>query len=198
MLSGWLQVCKGASDVAGTCRPTPCPCLRAAYTRLLGFINSAAVSKNRAEKAINSILDKAGEGAEVGGIYSVTLATLSGAAVGGSGGNERLLFKTRMKLGRVLLARAAYAELAALVAQLEDSVAAQGGLQGALASGPPGGGGGGWMGWGHLTALLCCALTRLCRSDGCGGLRCRRRQGQGDAAPRHLRAEDPDAHGRAR
>ena len=155
----------------GHADPHPVHVSRAAYTRLLGFINSAAVSKNRAEKAINSILDKAGEGAEVGGIYSVTLAALSGAAVGGGGGNERLLFKTRMKLGRVLLARGAYAELATLVVQLEDSVAAQGGLQGALASGPPGGGGGGggWMGWGPVAALLCYSLCR--RSDGRGGLR---------------------------
>lgn len=57
----------------------------------------------------------------------MTLSVLS--AGGGGGGNERLLFKTRMKLGRSLLARGALGELAGLVAQLESAV-----------SGPQGGG----------------------------------------------------------
>ena len=81
-----------------------------------------------------AIIDKSGEGAALGGIYSVTLAALG--ASGSGGGNERLLFKTRMKLGRSLLAQEALGELAGLVAQLEATAA---GPQGGPAAGLPGG-----------------------------------------------------------
>lgn len=126
------------------------------YRSLLKRIAAGAATRNRSEKAINSILDLVSSSAEptsaersgptassssslsgavsdgrgdggsatTGGgsllqdFYGTTLAALEGAA-----GNDRLCFKTRLKLARLHLAQRDWRALGSLLSALQESVA---------------------------------------------------------------------------
>ena len=130
-------------------RPPPFPALFLAPTRnLLGRIQAATVSRNRAEKSINSILELvsslgAGAGAPAGApagaatlraFYAATLSVLTGA--GGGASMDRLAFKTRLKLARSCLASRAWGDLRAVLDELSG-----GGGGGGTATGSGDGGG---------------------------------------------------------
>ncbi|XP_018327312.1 COP9 signalosome complex subunit 2-like [Agrilus planipennis] len=84
------------------------------YKEMLGYIKNA-VTKNHGEKSINSILDytSSTENIEVlQGFYETTLDTLKHTK------NDRLWFKTNVKLGKVFLERREFNKVANIVRQL--------------------------------------------------------------------------------
>jgi COP9 signalosome complex subunit 2 len=106
------------------------------YRSVLSRINAGAVTRNRAEKSINRILDlvsgaSAGSSAasansataaqqseQLAEFYKVTLDALTGP------GNERLAFKTRTKLARVYLRAGDWKRLRPLLTQLLEACGA--------------------------------------------------------------------------
>lgn len=86
------------------------------YKELLTYIKN--VTKNHGEKSINSILDYTSSSKNVDilqDFYETTLNALSHAK------NDRLWFKTNLKLGKVYLERGEYTKLANIVKQLHQS-----------------------------------------------------------------------------
>lgn len=85
------------------------------YNELLTYIKSS-VTKNRAEKSINSILDftstTSRDIAVLQNVYETTLGALRHAK------NDRLWFKTNTKLGKVYLERGEFGKLATIIRQL--------------------------------------------------------------------------------
>lgn len=130
------------------------------YRLLLDRVNDGSVTRNKAEKAINGILDlvsaadasaapvsaaacaagaassssAAAAASGAPGSSSKTLAdfyTVTLDALQRSSGNSRLSFKTRLKLARLYLARADWAALRDQLAALEAAVASERGAAGA-------------------------------------------------------------------
>lgn len=92
------------------------------YKELLTYIKN--VTKNHGEKSINSILDYTSTSKNVDILqkfYETTLDALSHSK------NDRLWFKTNLKLGKVYLEREEYAKLAAIIKQLHQSCQTQDG-----------------------------------------------------------------------
>lgn len=85
------------------------------YSELLTYIESS-VTKNRAEKSINAMLDFAsttsGDIVVLQNVYETTLGALRHA------NNNRLWFKTNTKLGKVYLDRGEFGKLATIIRQL--------------------------------------------------------------------------------
>jgi COP9 signalosome complex subunit 2 len=92
----------------------------AAYREMLSY--HSAVSRNAAEKKINSVLDHAGAAADdaefLEGLYGATLEALAEAK------NERLWFKTQMKLAHLHVAQRAPERAARTLAALRAACAA--------------------------------------------------------------------------
>jgi COP9 signalosome complex subunit 2 len=89
---------------------------------LLRRIKAGAVTRNRAEKTINSILDlvsSSSDSAHLPAFYDTTLEALASG-----GGNERLAFKTRTKQARLYLSAKDWARLRPLLAQLQAACSA--------------------------------------------------------------------------
>jgi len=87
------------------------------YKQLLTYIKTA-VTKNYAEKSINSILDyvsNANESVLLQQFYRITLEALKGSK------NERLWFKTNIKLGRLYLDLKQFDELEIILKELRTS-----------------------------------------------------------------------------
>lgn len=87
------------------------------YKELLTYINTA-VTKNHAEKSINSILDYTSNSDDMELLkqfYETTLDTLKNAK------NERLWFKTNTKLGKVFLEKGEFSKLANIIRQLKQA-----------------------------------------------------------------------------
>jgi len=87
------------------------------YKQLLTYIKTA-VTKNYAEKSINSILDyvsNANESVLLQQFYRITLEALKGSK------NERLWFKTNIKLGRLYLELKQFDELEIILKELRTS-----------------------------------------------------------------------------
>jgi COP9 signalosome complex subunit 2 len=94
------------------------PHMLEAFARLLESINGGAVTRNRAEKAINGILDlvsssTAIESATLQDVYTTTLTALTQSA-----GNERLCFKIRIKLAKLFLSQSDWKHLKELLNEL--------------------------------------------------------------------------------
>lgn len=92
------------------------------YKELLTYIKN--VTKNHGEKSINSILDYTSTSKNVEILqtfYETTLDALSHSK------NDRLWFKTNLKLGKVYLERGEYAKLAGIIKQLHQSCQTQDG-----------------------------------------------------------------------
>lgn len=86
------------------------------YKELLTYIKN--VTKNHGEKSINSILDYTSSSKNVEmlqNFYETTLEALRHSK------NDRLWFKTNLKLGKVYLERGEYAKLASIIKQLHQS-----------------------------------------------------------------------------
>ncbi|XP_060520161.1 COP9 signalosome complex subunit 2-like [Cylas formicarius] len=87
------------------------------YRQLFGYINSA-VTKNYGEKSINSILDYTSslkDGAVLQQFYETTLDALKNSK------NDRLWFKTNLKLGKLLLEGKEYFKTAGIIKELKNS-----------------------------------------------------------------------------
>jgi len=87
------------------------------YRQLLGYIKTA-VTKNYAEKSINSILDYVSTSKQTGLLqqfYQITLEALKGSK------NERLWFKTNTKLGKLYFDMKNFDELKRVLKELRDS-----------------------------------------------------------------------------
>eukprot|EP00004_Rigifila_ramosa_P026324 TRINITY_DN814_c0_g1_i1.p1 TRINITY_DN814_c0_g1~~TRINITY_DN814_c0_g1_i1.p1 ORF type:complete len:445 (-),score=131.05 TRINITY_DN814_c0_g1_i1:28-1338(-) len=87
------------------------------YRKLLTYIKSA-VTRTYSEKSLNNLLDLVGTGGSQDVLlefYQVTLAALVEAK------NERLWFKTQLKLGNLFFARGEYKQLEKLVGELHKS-----------------------------------------------------------------------------
>ncbi|RZB45745.1 PCI domain containing protein [Asbolus verrucosus] len=87
------------------------------YKELLTYINTA-VTKNHAEKSINSILDftSTSDDMEVlKNFYETTLDALKNSK------NDRLWFKTNTKLGKVFLERGEFNKLSSIIRQLKQA-----------------------------------------------------------------------------
>eukprot|EP00730_Choanoeca_flexa_P017504 TRINITY_DN8442_c0_g1_i2.p2 TRINITY_DN8442_c0_g1~~TRINITY_DN8442_c0_g1_i2.p2 ORF type:complete len:447 (+),score=129.64 TRINITY_DN8442_c0_g1_i2:30-1370(+) len=87
------------------------------YESLLTYIRSA-VTRNYSEKSLNSILDYISTAEEpnlLQRFYEATMVALKEAK------NERLWFKTNLKLGKVHLDRCDWTRLSAIIAQLHES-----------------------------------------------------------------------------
>nr|CAH7741882.1 unnamed protein product [Callosobruchus chinensis] len=87
------------------------------YKELLGYINNA-VTKNHAEKSINSILDYTSTSKDMEilqNFYETTLVALKNAK------NDRLWFKTNTKLGKVYLERGEHSKVANVIGQLKQT-----------------------------------------------------------------------------
>jgi len=88
-----------------------------AYIKLLVYISEGAVTQNVSEKGINSILDRVSNNKEVSTLHRVYQETLKVFSVGGTS-NERLWFKTNLKLGQLLLEMNEIEKLHVVIAEL--------------------------------------------------------------------------------
>lgn len=98
-----------------------------AYTKLLGY-ESSSVTKNAYEKKVNSLLDYMGQQQQANDLtlqrfYETTLTALEKAK------NERLLFKTKMKLAALWLKKADFLRLSNILSQLQDSCMTEQGIE---------------------------------------------------------------------
>lgn len=104
------------------------------FKSVLERINSGQVTRNRAEKSINRILELVSSGhqsEQLEEFYRVTLDALVGP------GNDRLAFKTRTKLARLYLRAGDWKRLRPLLQQLQDSCGADAAGNGGAGAGTP-------------------------------------------------------------
>ena len=97
------------------------------YTKLLSF-ESSSVTKNAYEKKVNSLLDymgqqQSGDAEVLQRFYETTLTALEKAK------NERLLFKTNMKLAGLWFKKSNFSQLSKILSQLHTSCLTESGME---------------------------------------------------------------------
>ena len=106
-------------------------CMMEQYERLLRCVGSGAVGQNAVEKGVNGILERVSSGSDEKGrflakkCYDLTLEVFN--PTGGASPNERIWFKTNLKLGQLLYE---LNETARLQSVIKDLLKSQRGVNG--------------------------------------------------------------------
>jgi len=88
------------------------------YVKLLGYIVEGAVTQNVSEKGIKSILERESTTGDNGTLHKIYSETLKVFKAGGGTANERLWFKTNLKLGQLLLDMSALDKLETTISEV--------------------------------------------------------------------------------